>query len=187
VQGDRPLQCVGKVRAMTGLAARERVAGEIKRVRQLIDTGQTGAENTPVADDATHRNAAEADSVITAFAPDQPGAIFSAVATASDPGLAKKTRPRAFGGGCNMISEFCFPQISGCSTAWLVRVRNRREVIVKNHALPGRKWRKRAVARQSRWSGQGTKKGPLRKGAAPIFVCQLTAECRGSWPEPEHR
>ena len=43
-------------------------------VRQVVDIGQQGAEMLAVAADAAHRDAAEADAVIAALAPDQPDA-----------------------------------------------------------------------------------------------------------------
>src|SRR5258705_8895624 len=42
--------------------------------RQVIDAGKQGAEQFAVVDDAADRDAAEADPVIAALAPDQPGA-----------------------------------------------------------------------------------------------------------------
>jgi len=57
--------------AVLGHAARERVACEVVRVADVVDTGQQGAEHLAVGDDAAHRDAAEVDAVITALAADE--------------------------------------------------------------------------------------------------------------------
>ena len=58
-----------------GLAAGEGVVLGRVGVRQVIDIGQQRAELLAVGADAAHRDAAEADAVIAALAPDQPHAL----------------------------------------------------------------------------------------------------------------
>ncbi len=71
VQPDQPLQLVGEFRAVLGQAARERVAPQVVRVLQVIDTRQGRAEELAVVDHAAHGDAAEADTVIAALAADE--------------------------------------------------------------------------------------------------------------------
>src|SRR6516225_3323837 len=59
---------------MLGHAAREGVAGGVMGMRQVID-GRKLREEAPGVDDAADRDAAEADAVIAALAPDQPGPL----------------------------------------------------------------------------------------------------------------
>src|SRR5207302_2536831 len=48
-------------------------------VREVVDAGEQRAEMPAVVDDAADRNAAEADAVIAALAPDQPRAGAAAL------------------------------------------------------------------------------------------------------------
>src|SRR3546814_8328643 len=70
VKLDQPLEVVGQFDAMFGEAGRKGVAGEIMCVPQVIGAGNHG-EDAAVADDTADRNAAEAEAVIAALAPDQ--------------------------------------------------------------------------------------------------------------------
>jgi hypothetical protein len=74
VQGDDAFEIVGEMRAPVRLALREGLLGAIVGRRQMVDAGQQRAEEFPVADDAADRDAAEADAVVAALAPDQAGA-----------------------------------------------------------------------------------------------------------------
>ena len=56
---------------MLRLILRERVAGEIMGVADVVDAGQMGRERAAVVDHAADRHAAEADAVIAALAADQ--------------------------------------------------------------------------------------------------------------------
>ena len=70
VQRDDALQFVGQMRAMFRLPARHAVFRQM-RMGQVVHPGQQAAEDAAVADDAAHRDAAEAHAVIPALAPDQ--------------------------------------------------------------------------------------------------------------------
>ena len=61
--------------AVLRLAARERVVLEIEGVADVVDALQHRPEGAPVGDHAADRDAAEADAVIGALAPDQPVAL----------------------------------------------------------------------------------------------------------------
>ena len=67
-------ELVGEFRTMQGLAAAEGIARRVMRMRQMVHAGQHGAKMFSIVADATNGNAAEADAVIAALAPDQPGA-----------------------------------------------------------------------------------------------------------------
>ena len=71
MQRDDALEIVGKMRAPFGLALGEGLLLAIVGVRQVIDAGKQRAEELAVGDDAADRDAAEADAVIAALAPDQ--------------------------------------------------------------------------------------------------------------------
>ena len=73
VQRDEALEVVGELGAVLGQAPREGVALGVMRVAQVVDARQQ-REDAAVVDDAAHRDAAEADAVIAALAPDQLGA-----------------------------------------------------------------------------------------------------------------
>ena len=75
MQRDDPLEFVGEVGAPFGLATREGLLGSVVGVRQVVDACQKRTEELAVVDDATHRDAAEADAVIAAFAADQAGPL----------------------------------------------------------------------------------------------------------------
>ena len=70
----QPLQIVGQLRPVLGLALGEGVAGQVVGVAQVVGAGSCGKTRRFV-DDAADRDAAEADAVIAALAPDQPGAL----------------------------------------------------------------------------------------------------------------
>ena len=74
VQRDDALELVGEMRAPVRLALAEGLVLAVVGGRQVIDAGQQRAEEFAVVDDAADRNAAEADAVIAALAPDQAGA-----------------------------------------------------------------------------------------------------------------
>ena len=71
MQRHQPLEIVGEFGAMRRQVLRERIAGEIMGVADMIDAGQMGRECTAVVDHAADRHAAEADAVIAALAADQ--------------------------------------------------------------------------------------------------------------------
>ena len=71
MQRDQAVEIVGEMRAPFGLALGEGLLLAIVGVRQMIDAAQRGAEHLAVRHDPAHRNAAEADAVIAALAPDQ--------------------------------------------------------------------------------------------------------------------
>ena len=71
VQRDEALEFVGEVRAVLGLAARVGVAGEVVRVRQVVDARQHRAEQLAVVDHAADGDAAETDAVIAALPTDE--------------------------------------------------------------------------------------------------------------------
>ena len=79
VQGDQPLQVVGELGAMLGLAARKGVPGEVVGVADVVDAGEQRAEMFSVGDHAADRDAAEIDAVIAALAADQAGAAALAL------------------------------------------------------------------------------------------------------------
>ena len=72
MQRDDALELVGFVRAPIRLASRERLVLAVISRRQMVDAGQQRAEEFAVVDHAADGNAAEADAVIAALAPDQP-------------------------------------------------------------------------------------------------------------------
>ena len=74
VQRDEAVEIVGEMRAPFGLALGEGLLLAIVGVRQMIDAVQRRAEHLAVRHDAADRDAAEADAVIAALAPDQPHA-----------------------------------------------------------------------------------------------------------------
>ena len=74
VQRDDALELVGEMRAPVGLALAEGLVLAAVGRRQVIDAGQQRAEEFAVVDDAADRDAAEADTVVAALAPDQAGA-----------------------------------------------------------------------------------------------------------------
>ena len=78
VQTDDAFQRVGELRAVLGLALRERILRQV-RVRHVVDARQHGAEPFAVVDHAADRDTAEADAVIAALAPDEAGAGALAV------------------------------------------------------------------------------------------------------------
>ncbi len=112
MQGDDPLQVVGEVGAMLGLALGEVVAWDAVGVGQMVDAGEQGAEILAVGRDPADRDAAEADAVIAALAADQPGlgplASGAVVGQGDlkrgvdrlDPLLVKKMRSSPFGVIC---------------------------------------------------------------------------------------
>ena len=71
MQGDDPLEIVGELDTMLGLAARKGVAGEIMGVADMVDAGEQRAEHLAIGDNAANRNAAEIDAVITALTTDE--------------------------------------------------------------------------------------------------------------------
>ena len=71
MQRDDALEIVGEVRAPFRLALAEGLLLAVVGVRQMIDAGEQRAEEFSVGDDAADRDAAEADAVIAALAPDQ--------------------------------------------------------------------------------------------------------------------
>ncbi len=73
VQGDEALEVIGEFGAVLGLALREGVADGIMGVAQVVGARQL-REDPAVRDDAADRDAAEADAMIAALAPDQTGA-----------------------------------------------------------------------------------------------------------------
>ena len=74
MQRDDALEIVGEMRAPFRLALGEGLLLAIVGRRQVVDAGEQRAEEFAVGDDAADRNAAEADAVIAALAPDQAGA-----------------------------------------------------------------------------------------------------------------
>ena len=74
MQRDDALELVREMRAPVGLALAEGLVLAVVGRRQVIDAGQQRAEEFAVVDDAADRDAAEADTVIAALAPDQAGA-----------------------------------------------------------------------------------------------------------------
>ncbi len=71
VQRHDLLELIGQMRAPGGLAAGIGVLREIMRVRQVVDKRQAHAELLAVGRNATHRDAAEAHTMIAARAADQ--------------------------------------------------------------------------------------------------------------------
>ena len=69
-----PLQVLGELDAVLGLALGIAVPGRIVGMAHVVDAGEQRAEHLAVADDAADRDAAEIDAVIAALAPDQPEA-----------------------------------------------------------------------------------------------------------------
>ena len=69
------LQVVGKLGAMLRQALAEGVAGDVDRVRQVIDAGQHGPEGAAVVHEAADRHASEARAVIGALASDEARAV----------------------------------------------------------------------------------------------------------------
>ncbi len=78
MQADDALQRIGEMRAVLRLALGEGVLRQVG-VRQVIDARQHRAEPLAVIDHAADRDAAEADAVIAALAPDEAGARALAV------------------------------------------------------------------------------------------------------------
>ncbi len=74
MQRAQPLQIVGQVRAPLRLAARIGLLLQVEGVAQVVAAGQLG-EDPAVVDDAADRDAAEADPVVAALAPDQAPAL----------------------------------------------------------------------------------------------------------------
>ncbi|MNQ03359.1 hypothetical protein D3C85_160590 [compost metagenome] len=72
VQRDQRLERVGLVDAVRRLAAREGVARQVERVRQVVHAVEQRPEGAALAPDAAHRDAAEAHAVVRALAPDEP-------------------------------------------------------------------------------------------------------------------
>ncbi|CAI8181965.1 MAG: Uncharacterised protein [SAR116 cluster bacterium] len=81
MKGRNTFQLVGKLGPVFGLTAGKGVAGEIMRVRHMIDTRQQCAEHFAVGDDAADRNTAEIHPVIAALTPDQARAAALAAHT----------------------------------------------------------------------------------------------------------
>ena len=71
VQRDDALELVGEMRAPFRLALGEGLLLAVVGRRQMVDAGEQRAEELAVVDDAADRDAAEADAVIAALAPDQ--------------------------------------------------------------------------------------------------------------------
>jgi len=74
VQRHQPVEFVGQVAAPLRLADGEGLFGPVIGGRQMIDAGEQRAELLAVGNNATNRDAAEADAVIAALAADQPHA-----------------------------------------------------------------------------------------------------------------
>ena len=74
MQGHNALELVGEMRAPVRLALAESLVFAVICRRQMVDAGEQGAEEFAVVDHAADGNAAEADPVIAALAPDQPRA-----------------------------------------------------------------------------------------------------------------
>ncbi len=72
VERHQPLEVVGEIGAVLGLALHEGVAGEVVGVAQVVDAREE-REHPAVVDEPPDRDAAEADAVIAALAPDHPG------------------------------------------------------------------------------------------------------------------
>ena len=75
MQANQALQVIGKLGAMLGQAFAEGVAGDVDRVRQVIDSGQHGPEGAAVVHEAADRHASEARAVIGALASDEARAL----------------------------------------------------------------------------------------------------------------
>ena len=73
VQRHQPLERVGAGNAALRLAARKGV-GRVMGVRQVVDAGEQAAVELAVCRNPAHRDAAKADPMIAALAPDQTGA-----------------------------------------------------------------------------------------------------------------
>ena len=72
VQRYQPLELIGEFRAVRGQAAREGVAFEVMRVRQVIDAGNHGrGPHLAIRDHAADADATESHAVIAALAPDE--------------------------------------------------------------------------------------------------------------------
>ena len=71
MQGDDAFERIGEVAAPFRLALGEGLTLAVVGRRQVIDAGEQRAEELAVVDHAADRNAAEADAVIGALAPDQ--------------------------------------------------------------------------------------------------------------------
>ena len=74
MQRDETVERIGQMRAPFRLADAEGLLLAIVGRRQMIDAGEERAELLAVRHDAADRDAAEADAVIAALAPDQPHA-----------------------------------------------------------------------------------------------------------------
>ena len=74
MQRDQAVEFVGEMAAPLRLADGEGLLGAVIGRAQMIDAGEQRAEHLAVADDAADGDAAEADAVIAALAPDQPHA-----------------------------------------------------------------------------------------------------------------
>src|SRR5499433_2906787 len=71
VQRDDALELVGQMGAPLGLALAEGLVLAVVGRRQMVDAGEQRAEQFAIVDHAADRNAAEADAVVAALAPDQ--------------------------------------------------------------------------------------------------------------------
>ena len=80
VQTDQPLEFVGEMAAPLRLASTESLLGAVVGRGQVIDASQHVAEHLAVGDHAADRDAAEADAVVAAFAPDETGTTALAAA-----------------------------------------------------------------------------------------------------------
>jgi hypothetical protein len=70
VQRDQPLERIGQLRAVFGQPAREGITHRIVRVRQVIHArDHRRCPRLAIRDHAADADAAETDTVITAFAP----------------------------------------------------------------------------------------------------------------------
>jgi hypothetical protein len=89
--GVTPLEVVGQLRAVLGLADAEGVPCRVVRVPQVIDAAEQGAEHLAIRDDAADGDAAEVDAVVAALAPDEPGArALAARAVVGDRDLERR-------------------------------------------------------------------------------------------------
>ena len=79
MQRDDALEFVGDVLAPFGLAAREGLMLAVVGRRHVVDAGKERAEELAVVDDSPDRDAAEADAMIAALAPDEAGALALAL------------------------------------------------------------------------------------------------------------
>ena len=71
VQGDEPLEFVGELGAVRGQAARESIALDVMRVRQMIDARNHGRRpHLAIGHHAADADAAETHAVIATLAPE---------------------------------------------------------------------------------------------------------------------